>query len=265
MGFKPTLIMAKIKPERFCLAENIDAELPPIHPKVCTGNIDLEIGYARSESKVPDYINPQIAYLLGFMRDGSVSGSNVELKQQSSNELLSRVIVPIIHRNFNKKVKAKNGRVVFKDKRISIYLRKAGNYQKGCCDTPEILNGCPEPIIKWYIRGFWDAEGGCPHIHNYVRRNKPIPVMITIVQCWKNGKECPPLEYIRERLSEFGIESHLYLLMKSEINRKLPRFRLSITSYKHIILFHDLIGSSHPKKGANLRMLSDCLRPLAAA
>lgn len=257
--------MAKIDIKRLILSNGFYIELPSRSPEVEVKYHECDVGYTRSESVIPDTMNPQIAYLLGFMRDGSISGSLVEIKQQSSNELLEEVISPIIRENFNKYVTTKKGRIIFKDKKIASFLRNSGNHKKGCWDTPKVIKWCPQEIVKWYIRGFWDAEGGCPHISNYIYKRKKVPVMITIVQCWDNIRECPPLDFIKRNLEELGVGSKLYPLSKKEVYRKYPRFRLSITSYRNIILFNDVIGSSHPRKGRDLMILSDSLRPLVAA
>ena len=66
------------------------------------------------------------------------------------------------------------------------------NYKK----TPLIAFNIPFEMQKYYIAGFYDAEG-CKY-----------PKDITFYQQWYNNKGCPPLIDIKEMLEKINIKTH---------------------------------------------------------
>jgi hypothetical protein len=111
-----------------------------------------------------------------------------------------------------------------------------------------------------FIRGFWDAEGSCPHVEKYLngeRKRGKIPPQIGFHQ---NGtKEL--LNEIRETLISYGTNcSKLEGPILRPVNKK-PEYRFFIYSVKRIKYFFNLVQPEHPDKRKRLILMFGNVNP----
>ena len=115
-------------------------------------------------------------------------------------------------------------------------------------------------LQKLFIRGFWDAEGSCPHVEKYLkgeRKRKKIPPQIGFHQ---NGDKTL-LEEIRKNLIGAGIKcSELDGPLHRPVNKK-PEFRFFIYSVKRVRRFYELIKPEHPEKKMRIMLLLENVNP----
>lgn len=106
-------------------------------------------------------------------------------------------------------------------------------------------------LQKLFIRGFWDAEGSCPHVEKYFnreRKRKKIPPQIGFHQ---NGSP-RLLEQVRGVLVSSGIKcSEIDGPLKRPVNKK-PEFRFFIYGAERITKFSELVEPEHPEKRMRL-------------
>jgi intein-encoded DNA endonuclease-like protein len=102
--------------------------------------------------------------------------------------------------------------------------------------TPKvIMKSENDEMIRWYIAGFWDAEGG------YDIRTHQIRFHLS----W-NGLECPPLQDMKALLGRLGICTGNVGMYENK-NGNYPRFVLRI-SKKDNEKFLKVIPISNPSK-----------------
>lgn len=111
-----------------------------------------------------------------------------------------------------------------------------------------------------FIRGFWDAEGSCPHVEQYLlgrRRRKKIPPQIGFHQ---NGSD-RLLQDVRGALIASGIAcSNMSGPLYRPVNKK-PEFRFFIYGVGRIKAFFNLIQPEHPDKRKRLLLLFEHMSP----
>ena len=107
-----------------------------------------------------------------------------------------------------------------------------------------------------FVRGFWDAEGSCPHVEKYLageRKRKKIPPQVGFHQNGHDKVEL--LNSVRSFLIENGIEcSKLEGPFYREQSNK-PEFRFWVYGRKRIAKFISLIQPEHPEKRNRLELL----------
>lgn len=120
---------------------------------------------------LPKFLDPRLAYLVGALRDGTISdsGSKYEVSFAQKDErwlnFLDGLFVKLFRpSNKTKIVRHRNcsPRLFISSKPIFEFLHKAfevpiGN--KNHWNTPEIILSAPYAIQKYYISGFFDADG----------------------------------------------------------------------------------------------------------
>jgi len=111
-------------------------------------------------------------------------------------------------------------------------------------------------LQKLFIRGFWDAEGSCPHVEKYLngeRKRKKIPPQIGFHQ---NGSP-ELLKQVRGVLVSSGIKcSEIDGPLKRPVNKK-PEFRFFIYGAGRITKFSEMIKPEHPEKMMRLRFFAE--------
>jgi intein/homing endonuclease len=184
-------------------------------------------------------MNKNIAYLLGAFCDGCLSTQYQIKFKQKNREWLEKVIIPIFNEEFglslgNKNVfiqedVAKRYYLAFKNKNVWTELRKLLPEDK---DAPSNIKNANLETQIHYIRGYWDADGGCPRVPQEGKK-----VYIKFTQ--KNKKS---LEFIHGVLNNIGIKTGKVRLSEPEI------WRFSINSKYAMLKFIKKIGSWHPEK-----------------
>ena len=188
--------------------------------------------------KIPKRIDNDLAYLLGALRDGSLVQYSyvyeVEFSQKQK-EWLENAITPKLMSTFGvntKVIKRKDKTYVIRKRSIALFkiLNHFTNFSKTKYKhTPRIILNLPFNLQKYYIAGFYDAEG-----------NKN-PKDITFYQQWKNNNNCPPLKDIQIMLKKVGINS--YFRTKQQNNAFLYDLHVKGKSRKR---FLELIPIEHP-------------------
>ena len=101
---------------------------------------------------------------------------------------------------------------------------------------------------KFYLMGFWDADGGCP-------KNPVASKKIYIKFTQKDRKSLDELKQILE--DRFGISCGNIRISEKVKNGVIWRF--SITNRKGILKFCKEIGSLHPEKKLRLNKIIEIL------
>lgn len=115
-------------------------------------------------------------------------------------------------------------------------------------NTPKIvLNSSLETKIE-YVRGFFDAEGGVPHVEKGWVENKNVRIHFT--QC---NKKC--LDELKQIVSDLGIKMGKVCGPYFKKGYKTTVYRLKIHGIWEVVNFFDKIGSLHPEKNHRLSLI----------
>jgi len=253
-------------------------ELPPEKPKTPLKiNVEKYMSKRKSQYNIPDYINPEIAYLAGALRDGSISKTETPIGTKyyiafcnSSYEWLQNTIKPILEKLFQIEIKEpvedrkstkyqirvrKHGIVLF----LSDLFEHPFGKQTGW-KTPNWIMNAPEEIKKWYVRGFFDSEGGCG---NVAKQKEKYPWQsVFYIGFYGSSKEekCEVLEDLKNILKDFEVNSKPIrqdnFERRNSYETKSNAFFFKITHFEDKTRFIERIGSSHPEKLNNLITLS---------
>lgn len=194
----------------------------------------------------------ELAYLQGAIHDGclvkrtTTKRYDIQFYQKNKDWLEKSVIPRLSKFGIETPVRGPwKGCYYLKFGNKRLYIELERNYDK----LPEKLEMKLE-----FIRGFWDAEGSCPHVEKYIRGERKrgkIPPQIGFHQ---NGDK-RILTEIREVLMEVGIEcSKIDGPLSRPVNKK-PEYRFFIYSVGRIKKFFNLIGTEHPDKKMRLILL----------
>ncbi len=201
--------------------------------------------------RIPNSLTKELAYLVGVLRDGTISKeSNNEYCCSFYNkniELLSK-IKSFVEELFDIKTEIRRFGDVhgIRIRSLTLYLFfklvfEAKEMQEKW-DTPNLIKSSEEECKKWYVSGFFDAEGGIPHIETNIRRNKKY-LYVKFVQ--KNKES---LEFIKSFLESKGIKMRSIYLEKNKWVLKV--------SNSSIPAFAKFIVTFHPEKSSRLAELS---------
>jgi len=195
-------------------------------------------------------MNKNVAYLLGAFCDGCLSTQHQIKFKQKNREWLEHVIIPIFNEEFKLNLSSKNIFVqedvakryylAFKNKNVWTELRKLLPDDK---DTPSEIKNADLDTQLHYIKGYWDADGGCP-------RNPQKDKKIYIKFTQKNKKS---LEFIHQVLNSIGIKTGKVRLSEPEI------WRFSINSKSSMLSFIEKVGSWHPEKKQRFEQIKSIL------
>lgn len=190
-------------------------------------------------------IRPEIYYIVGALRDGCLTTQWTIKIKQKNRKWLSAVLVPLFKHVFNRDIKnniyiQKEYTTVwylaFKDEIIWKILKHLTE------QIPETAEG-----QKFYIMGFWDADGGCPKKPMYKKK-----IYIKFTQ-----KDRRSLKELKLMIENFGIKCGNVRLSEDARYGKIWRF--SITNKDGMIKFCKEIGSLHPEKKQRLKTIIDLL------
>ena len=197
-----------------------------------------------------------LCYFLGSLRDGytKIYGNDYDIGVTQKDIDWLKILQNVIKELFNKTVNIhKNGewfKVHVRDKKIFLNLleRNLITLEKQTFwKTPEIIAHNSENV-KWYIGGFFDAEGG---IGKYNKGNKSY-LRLDFYHSWNNENGCPPLEDVKIFLEALGMKCGKVRLRSKKSGNINPRYVLSISNLNSIELFNRLIPFKHPKKSQKL-------------
>ena len=212
------------------------------------------------------YVNPQLFYLAGAMRDGtfpkpyqnhyeiSVAQKSTEWLDIVQNIFESTLMVD------ERKIKRKIGsdgvnRLVIYSRELYYQLSDVLKHPTGrnLWDTPPFIKRYLK-LQKWYIQGFFDAEGEIAHVEDYLQQKtitKP-KMRIILHQSWKD-EVCPVLIDLKEMLKANGIVCGNIWGPKK--NKNTWDYDLPISGLENVIGFYRKIGTAHPEKEKRFRLL----------
>ena len=195
--------------------------------------------------KIPETLTQELAYLIGMLRDGSVMKEKNDeytcvFYSKYSDAL--NIIREYLKKVFDVQSTIENNKedlfqVRVRSKTLYYFLKVMFETKEKQVDwkTPDLIKQSNALIKKWYVRGFWDAEGGCPH--NVNKKKKDLEVKFS-----QKNKES--LEFIKQFLNSINIKT-------GNVYWNKDTFVLKITQ-SHIPQFQMVICSSHPVKAKRL-------------
>ena len=257
-------------------------ELPPEYPKIALEAVNLQslTAFRKTKPTIPNYINPQLAYLAGALRDGTISrtkgpyGTKYYLAICNKDKIwLDSVIRPTIETIFNIKL----GKTLKDRQKHQIRVTKYGIVQfladlfqhpygkQTLWKIPNVIEDSHKEIKRWFLRGFYDSEGGCGNITKLYKKypwHSTFPIRFH--SGWTNEKECPPLGSIRHMLTEdFDIKCSPVIFSKryktGRYKTQVKMFYVKITDKEQKLKFVETIGSSNPTKLKELLFLKGLL------
>lgn len=202
--------------------------------------------------KIPDNITPELAYLVGMLRDGSV---NLESDNEYCCAFYSKykksliVVRNYLSNVFDIRSKIENNKdnlymVRIRSKTLYMFFKLVFEVKpkQEKWNTPQLLKKSNKIIKKFYVRGFWDAEGGCPHLdanRNLIKKNLEVKF---------SQKNKESLDFIKDYLNSIGIKT-------ANVYYNKDVYVLKITQ-SYIPKFQKIIGSYHPVKAKRLESLA---------
>ena len=172
--------------------------------KVIIGNSNIPI-------RIPKEMTKELAYLVGVLRDGTVSQESkdeyVVAFYNTNKELLKTVssflrkifdIEPVVEKHWSNVY-----RVRVRSKTLYLFFKLIFSARKKQADwdTPKLIRKSNDLIKKYYITGFFDAEGGCPNLEKKISKKRK-NMYIKFVQ--KNKES---LIFIKEHLGKANIQT----------------------------------------------------------
>jgi len=158
--------------------------------------------------KVPTQLSPELAYLVGLLRDGTVvNEKNNEYTVAFYSKFREALEYPkkLLKKIFKIDVKIERFSSIWgiRIRSLTLYLFFKLMFQvpqkQSVWNTPEIIKKGNDKIIKAYVSGFWDAEGSCPRFESELI----IPKKNISIGFYQKNKE--PLEFIKGFLEKKGI------------------------------------------------------------
>ncbi len=118
-----------------------------------------------ASAHLPTLLSPQLVYLVGAIRDGTLARSGkyeISISQSTDDWLktLKYLICDIFQPSNEPAIR--NNRVTLSNRPIFEYLHRVFDIpigKKGQWGTPRIIKNAPLSLQKYYLRGFYDADG----------------------------------------------------------------------------------------------------------
>lgn len=186
--------------------------------------------------------NPEVFYLVGALKDGCLSTEWTVVYVQKCKEWLTSTIIPMINKIFG--IDLSDNKLIWQDGAWRIKFKNKCIWN----ELKRLTGIIPQnkESQKFYLMGFWDAEGGCPRSPT---KNKAIYLDFT-------QKDKQSLEEIRKICNKtFGIRTGRVRLS----DKKKNIWRICIENQDGMIKFCELIGSLHPEKRLRLEKIKKLL------
>ncbi|MBU0899007.1 MAG: hypothetical protein KKB03_03480 [Nanoarchaeota archaeon] len=204
---------------------------------------------------------PETAYFLGALRDGCfIENKNnyiYRIRIYQKNRRWIEKLSEIAEKLFNKKplinIDKRSGvwDLMINSKEIYNNIINISDFpgKQEKWNTPKLVLNNNIHVQKEYIKGFFDSEGGIPHVDkNYV---EPKNIRIHFTQA---NKKC--LEELKTMIQKFDIKPGKICGPYYKKGYKSPIYRLHIHGIKQVKLFSEKIGSLHPEKQKRLFIVS---------
>lgn len=217
-------------------------------------NLKLLIKNSNIATRIPSKLTKELAYLVGFLRDGTISeekNNEYCCAFYNNNFELLKIVQYFVGQIFGIKPKiSKFGDtygVRIRSRTLYLFFKLIFEVprKQAAWNTPSLIKLADNEIKRWYVGGFFDAEGGVPHLEKDIKRNRRC-LYAKFVQ---NNKES--LEFIKRYLENQGIRTRSVYRERTEwvlkvSNSSIPKFA------KFVITFH-------PQKADRLTVLSELL------
>ncbi len=205
------------------------------------------------------------AYFLGALRDGCFAinnkNSTYRIRVYQKNKAWIEDLANISEELFGKKP------IITLDKRDEVWsfminsrhiyetVTEMSNYpgSQSEWNTPEVVLNAPLEIQKEYVKGFFDAEGGVPHVESGSVEPKNIRINFT-----QGNRKC--LEELKRIISDFDIRTGNVCGPYFKKGYKDPVYRLKIHGVREVAKFFDSIGSLHPEKNHRLSLIKESIQ-----
>lgn len=210
----PTLEFVRLF-SNFCTSINVKVD----YGKLDSGVFKFGHGGNAASARLPVFITPKLAYLVGAMRDGTLAlyGKYEVTYSQSKLEwlrFLKRLITDVFSPS-NQPRLAQGNRVTLSNRPIFEFFHHIFEMPIGDkihWGTPSIIKKLPFSIQKYYIRGFYDADG-LSELGFCQANAKPLHGIKLMLE--KNGIRCCD---VRMRPSEKGKKHPMYTMLISRKN-----------------------------------------------
>ena len=207
-------------------------------------------------------MHKEFAYILSSIRDGSLPKcgikKEVSLATDPSKEWL-KILAEIASKEFNLPLERFKIYEIFDKKskipcfRLKIYCallykKLSEFYNPGdqiTWKTPASILSEEIEVVKNYIAGFYDAEGGCRNVEKFCEGTTKTINYWASIRC-KHFEENEPLCFLQKKLKDLDINCNIY-----------DNDELVITGKKNLKLFYQLIPLKHPRKKDELKKLID--------
>jgi len=201
------------------------------------------------------------AYFLGAMRDGSFIKNEknfiYRVRIYQKNKEWIENLAGIAEKLFNKKptiVLDKRDNVwslIINSKSIYESVINISDYQENQIEwnTPNFILKSSFDVQREYIKGFFDSEGGVPHVEE--RKVEPKNIRIHFTQ---SNMKC--LEELRMMIRKLGIKTGNVCGPYYKKGFENPIFRLKIHGTREVSKFADIVGSYHKEKLNRLSIIS---------
>lgn len=200
-------------------------------------------------------LSEDLCYVLGALRDGCLTSQYSIKFKQKNREWLSEIIIPKLNSEFG--LNLDEGRIyeqndvttryyiAFKSKRVHEILSSLLESSEGT--VPDIFELMTKQQKIAFVRGFWDADGGCPRYpenssKQYLNFTQKDPVV---------------LQEIADFLSQEGISCGEIRSNEKKSSGDIHRF--SIVAKQSVLDFIEKIGSEHPEKSERILLMKELI------
>jgi len=210
-----------------------------LHKLLKTNRVKFGHGGNAATAIFPSQLTPKLAYLIGALRDGTINfNGKYELCYVQKNiqwlKILSRLILQIFHPSNKPRIIVRKGytpKMTVNNRVICEFLKIVFNIPIGRKEewgTPDIILKSPKEIQRYYVRGYFDADGICGKHIGFCQVN------------------LQSLKDLRHILKKFNIKC-----TNTISSRKLKSGKIFYSLYiqkKYWNSFFKKIGSSYPSK-----------------
>ncbi len=202
--------------------------------KKLLNNARVKFGHGgnAASAQLPYSLTPQLAYLVGALRDGTLARcGKYEISISQNNDRWLKILKNIINCVFDpsNEPAIRNSRVTLSNRPIFEYLHRVFEIPVGKKDnweTPMIIKKASPSLQRYYIRGFYDADG-LSYKLGFCQVNKEAIV------------------FVKETLEKLGIKTGKLSIVDKPERKTMYYISTSRESHARFI---KIIGSLNPSK-----------------